>query len=447
MNRVLTYILTEDKSKEDFWLLSKLCHNSKNLYNYTNYIVRQAFAGKPENIKEYKDLIHDDRFISEYALSGRLAKQKQDDYVSLKAQCSQQVIGQVYQDWKSFFKSIKSYKADNSKFRGCPRLPKYKDKNGLNILTFTNQCCSFDKKSRCLKIGKKQSIACVILPETINSFQQVRIVPKNGYFQIEVIYEKKEGNQNVENTKENSIGIDIGVDNHATVTSDNPAIRPIIVNGRCVKSINQFYNKKLAEIKSEYSKHNRKSGRKLRTLSRKRKFKIDDYFHKMSRMLVNWCCKNNIGKVFIGHNPGWKQDANVGKVNNQNFVQIPFERFVQMIKYKCEEVGITVEIVNESYTSKCSALDNEEICKHDVYAGKRIKRGLFKTRTGCVVNADVNGSLNILRRGLGYDFKIGNIVFNPHKIRHEPGDTFERKPVGRGSVLDPLNGSIHKEKC
>ena len=446
MKRVLTYILTKDKSKEDFRLLSELCHNSKNLYNYTNYIVRQAFAGKPENIEEYRDLIYDKRFISEYSLSGRLAKQKQSDYVSLKAQCSQQVIGQVYQDWKSFFKSIKSYKADKSKFRGCPRLPKYKDKNGLNVLVFTNQCCSFDKKSRELKLSKGIRIASVVLPETINSFQQVRIVPKNGYFQIELVYDKKVGSQDVEqNTKENSIGVDIGVDNLATVTSDNPTIKPIIVNGRCVKSINQYYNKKLAEIKSEYSRHGRKSGRKSLALSRKRKFKIDDYFHKMSRTLVNWCCENDIGKVFVGHNPDWKQEVNIGKVNNQNFVQIPFERFIQMLKYKCEEVGITVEIVNEAYTSKCSALDNEEICKHDAYVGKRIKRGLFKTKTGCAVNADVNGSLNILRKGLGHDFEIGNLVFNPHKIKHESGDASIRKPVGRGSVLDPFNGNINKE--
>ena len=260
------------------------------------------------------------------------------------------------------------------------------------------------------------------------------------------MYDKKVGSQDVEqNTKENSIGVDIGVDNLATVTSDNPTIKPIIVNGRCVKSINQYYNKKLAEIKSEYSRHGRKSGRKSLALSRKRKFKIDDYFHKMSRTLVNWCCENDIGKVFVGHNPDWKQEVNIGKVNNQNFVQIPFERFIQMLKYKCEEVGITVEIVNEAYTSKCSALDNEEICKHDAYVGKRIKRGLFKTKTGCAVNADVNGSLNILRKGLGHDFEIGNLVFNPHKIKHESGDASIRKPVGRGSVLDPFNGNINKE--
>lgn len=446
MDRILTYILTKDKSKEDFRLLSELCHNSKNLYNHVNYIVRQAFVQKPENIEEYRDLIHDERFISEYSLSGRLAKQKQSDYVSLKAQCSQQVVRQVYQDWKSFFKSVKSYKPDKSKFKGCPRLPKYKDKNGMNVLTYTNQCCGFDKNSRELKLGKGIRVASVVLPETIDNFQQVRIVPKNGYFQIELVYDKKVGSQNVANTKENSIGIDIGVDNLATVTSDNPAIKPIIVNGRCVKSVNQYYNKKLAELKSEYLKHGRKSGEKSLKLSRKRKFKIDDYFHKMSRKIVNWCVENDVGKVFVGHNSGCKQNVNMGKTNNQNFVQIPFDRFIQMLKYKMDEVGIRLEMVNEAYTSKCSALDNEPIEKHDEYLGKRVKRGLFKTRTGKLVNADVNGSINILRLGLGHDFEIGFSNLNPTLI-NEVRDAFVRKPADRGSVPDPFDGSINGGKC
>lgn len=445
MDRVLTYILTKDKSKEDFRLLSELCHNSKNLYNHVNYIVRQAFVQKPENIEEYRDLIHDERFISEYSLSGRLAKQKQVDYVSLKAQCSQQVISQVYQDWKSFFKSIKSYKTDKSKFRGCPRLPKYKDKNGMNILIYTNQCCSFDKNTRELRLGKKIRIATAVLLEYIDNFKQVRIVPKNGYFQIEIVYNKKVGSQNVTNTKKNSVGIDLGVDNLATITSDKPGVKPIIVNGRCVKSINQYYNKKLGELKSEYSKHGRKSGEKSLKLSRKRKFKIDDYFHKMSRQIVNWCVDNDVGKVFIGHNSGWKQHANIGKVNNQNFVQIPFDRFIQMLKYKMAEAGIRLEIVNEAYTSKCSAIDNEPIEKHDEYLGRRVKRGLFKTKTGKLVNADVNGSLNILRLGLKYDFEVDFSNLNPRLI-NEVRDASTRKPADRGSVLDPLNENINKER-
>lgn len=445
MDGVLTYILTKDKSKEDFRLLSELCHNSKNLYNYVNYIVRQAFVQKPENIEKYRDLIHDKRFISEYSLSGRLAKQKQADYVSLKAQCSQQVVGEVYQDWKSFLKSIKEYKANKAKFRGCPRLPKYKDKNGLNILTYTNQCCSFDKNTRELKLGKNIRIATVVLPEYIDDFRQVRIVPKNGYFQIELVYDKKVGSQNVANTKENSVGIDIGVDNLATITSDKQGVKPIIVNGRCVKSINQYYNKKLAKLKSEYSKHGRKFGEKSLKLSRKRRFKIDDYFHKMSRKIVNWCSENDVGKVFVGHNSGWKQDVSIGKVNNQNFVQIPFDRFIQMLKYKMDEAGIHLETMNESYTSKCSALDNEPIEKHDEYIGKRVKRGLFKMRNGKLINADVNGSLNILRLGLKHDFEIDFSNLNPTLI-NEVRNTSTWKLVDRGSVPDPFDGSINEEK-
>ena len=442
MTRVLTYILTKDKSKNDYVLLSELCHNSKNLYNYVNYIVRQAFAQKSENIEDFKDLIENERFISEYALSGRLAKMKQTDYVSLKAQCSQQVIKQVYYDWKSFFKAVKEYKANKSKFKGCPKLPKYKDKNGQNVLTYTNQSCSFDKKTGCLKIAKNISIESVRLPDGISKFNQVSIIPKNEYFQIEVVYEKGVSDY-VEtakrtNMKQHSAGIDIGVDNLATVTSDNPALKPIIVNGRCVKSVNQFYNKKLASLKAKYSRHGRRMGKKSRKLALKRKLKVDDYFHKVSRMLVSWCIENNVGNVFVGHNPGWKQEVKMGKINNQNFIQIPFERFVSMLRYKLEEVGIALQIVNEAYTSKCSALDNEEISKHDVYLGKRVKRGLFKTSAGKLVNADVNGSLNILRRGLGHDFEIGKVVFNPIKLKHESRNASARKPASRGSVLDSV---------
>ena len=449
MTRVLTYVLTKDKSKKDYALLSELCHNSKNLYNYVNYVVRQAFAQKPENIPEYRDLVESERFISEYALSGRLAKMKQTDYVSLKAQCSQQVIKQVYLNWKSFFKAIKEYKVNKSKFKGCPKLPKYKDKNGQNALTYTNQSCSFDKETKCLKIAKGVLVESVRLPDGISKFNQVRIVPKNGYFQIEVVYEKGVSEYVNEakkrNTRQYNVGIDIGVDNLATVTSDNPGTKPIIVNGRCVKSVNQFYNKKLAELKSTYSKHGIKSGRKSRKIALKRKNKVDDYFHKASRMLATWCVENNVGNVFVGHNPGWKQKSDIGKVNNQNFVQIPFERFVSMLRYKLEEVGIELGIVNEAYTSKCSALDNEKICKHDVYTGKRVKRGLFKTSAGKLVNADVNGSLNILRKGLGHDFEIGKGVFNPIKLKHETCDASVRKPTGRGSVLDPV-GSFEPTK-
>ena len=443
MQRTLTYILTKNKSKHDFDLMKELCHKSKNLYNYVNYIVRQAFTKHPENIQEFADLIQNERFISEYSISNRLCKLNQIDYRSLKAQSAQQVVKQVFKNHKAFFKVIQSYKKNKSKFRGCPKLPSYKGKNGMNVIQFTNQSASFDKHGY-LKLDKKTTIKSVKIPcENIKNFQQVRIVPKNGYFQIEVVVNKNEKGEYIEKAKESNkkttnLGIDIGVDNLATITSDNPILQPIIVNGRCLKSINQFFNKQSAKIKGAYSKQNLKTGKSIQNLNRKRTMKIKDYFHKASRRIVDYCILNNVKCVYIGHNDGWKQESNMKKQNNQAFVFIPFNQFISQLQYKLDEVGIEMKLVNEAYTSKCSALDNESIEFHEKYSGRRVKRGLYKNKSGRMINADVNGSLNILRFGLKSDFEIGN-KFNPMKIKEINDISFDWKSVDRGCVFQPYN--------
>ena len=191
--------------------------------------------------------------------------------------------------------------------------------------------------------------------------------------------------------------IDLGINNLATVSSN--VIKPFIINGKPIKSINQFYNKKLAYYKSKLK--NRKTSKKINRLTNKRENKIKDYLHKSSRYIVNHLVSNNINTLVIGYNKGWKQDINIGKVNNQKFVNVPFLTFITMLEYKCKIEGINVIINEESYTSKCSFLDDEEICKHDNYLGRRIKRGLFKTSNGIFMNADLNGSLNILKKVVG----------------------------------------------
>ena len=450
MQRTITYILTKNKSKKDFDLLVKLCHNSKNLYNFVNYIIRQAFTNKSENISQFNDLVSNKRFISEFDLSKRLAQLNQTDYRSLKSQVSQQVIKQVYKNYKSFFRSIQEYKKNKLKFKGCPKLPKYKDKHGLNVVQFTNQCVSFDKNDHCLKLDKQTKIKSIVYPfEDIRNFKQIRIIPKNNYFQIEVVIEKMEGKYTQQakeiNKKTINIGIDIGVNNLATITSDNMELQPLIINGRSLKSINQFYNKQIAKIQHIYSKQNIKTGQKLKKLNMKRTMKINDYLHKASRRIVDYCILNNVKSVYIGHNKSWKQNANMNKQNNQNFVQIPFNSFIQKLKYKLEEVGIEIKQINEAYSSRCSSLDNEIIEKHNKYAGSRIKRGLFKSNIGKLINADVNGSLNILRLGLNINFEIKNKL-NPIKIKkiNELNDIcyFSQKndkSIDRGCVFQPNN--------
>ena len=148
----------------------------------------------------------------------------------------------------------------------------------------------------------------------------------------------------------------------------------------------------------------------------KRTCKIKDYLHKTSRRVVELMEQNNIGTCFIGHNKDWKQEINIGSRNNQNFVSIPYSLLINMLKYKIEEKGGQLIELNESYTSKCSFLDNEEICKHDSYKGKRVKRGLFLSKNKKALNADINGSLNILKRGMGYSFKFEDTFFRPEKI-------------------------------
>ena len=194
------------------------------------------------------------------------------------------------------------------------------------------------------------------------------------------------------------MSIDLGVDNLTTCFSNTD--RTFIIDGKKIKHINQFYNKKIGEVKSELKqKNNKEYSHKTRQLTLKRNNKIDDYFHKASRYIINQAVSNDVRTIIVGHNKNWKQEVNIGKINNQKFVQIPFDKLIHEIKYKGILEGINVVEIEESYTSKCSSLDNESIEKHDNYIGNRIHRGLFKGNKS-LLNADVNGSINIMRKYL-----------------------------------------------
>ena len=365
--------------------LDKMSFLSKNLYNQALYRIRQCYF---ENKK----------YLSYNELAKQLTSEKQIDYVSLPSKVSQWVLKQVDQNFKSFFGSIKSKKVNHK-----VSIPKYLNKSGRNLLTFTNQAIS----SKELKKGYLKLTRCNNKIKVLHTdVRQVRVVPKGNYFIIDVIYNQDE--KPFADTGK-YVGIDIGLNNLAAVGGNS--IKPFLINGRPVKSINQFYNKELAKLKSRRDKCKNKNvnSNKISRLSQKRSNKIKDYMHKASRKLVNHLVSNNVSKVVIGHNKNWKQDINLGKVTNQKFVQIPFNMFIQMITYKARLEGIEVIIREESYTSKCSFLDNEEICKHEIYKGRRIKRGLFRSYDGRLINADLNGALNILRK------EIPN-VFNEYGI-------------------------------
>jgi putative transposase len=191
---------------------------------------------------------------------------------------------------------------------------------------------------------------------------------------------------------------------------------PIIINGKPLKSINQFYNKRKAQFQSKLK--NNKTSKKINKLSNKRNNKINDYLHKSSRFLVNQLVSKNISKLIIGYNKQWKQDINIGKRNNQNFVNIPFYKFIFMLKYKCELEGVEVILNEESYTSKCSFLDLEDVRKHEKYKGRRTKRGLFISSKNKLINADLNGSYNIMRKVVPNVFTNGieDVVVHPRLV-------------------------------
>jgi putative transposase len=247
------------------------------------------------------------------------------------------------------------------------------------------------------------------LQRIVPLFRQIRIVPKfNGtFFNVELIYEKDELNKALDVNRVASL--DFGVDNLITLVDnkmEEENREPIIINGKPIKSINQFYNKRRAEIQAELSINGQRTSKELMKITDWRNEKISDYMHKTSRFVINYCVSHNLGHIVIGKNDGWKQSIQLGKRNNQTFVAIPFDKLSQQIQYKAQLVGIKVTTVEENYTSKCSALDLEEIGKHEdhAYAGKRVFRGLFRTAFGILINADVNGALNILRKVIGDNF-------------------------------------------
>lgn len=370
--------------------IDNMAFRSKNLYNATLYAVRQHF-------------FKTEKYLNFYTLQPQFQKDNQPDYYALPTKVSQQTMKMVDQNFKSFFEALKSYKKNPAKFTGRPKIPKYLNKeNGRFVLTFTNQAVSrkWLKEHKLIKLsGLDITIPTDIAYENLN---QVRIVQRLDSYVIEIIYTVNEIPEKSDNTR--YAAVDLGVNNLATVVSNVDST--YIINGKPLKSINHYYNKKKALYQSQQT-YKGSNFRKIRKLTHKRNNKVKDYLHKASKLLVNQLVSSQINTLIIGKTKGWKQDINIGKVNNQNFVQIPFNTFIQMIQYKCQFEGIRVILREESYTSKASFLDNDKIPSYKkddmrvhVFSGKRIKRGLYKTGTGKLINADVNGAFNILRKAV-----------------------------------------------
>ena len=360
----------------------RLCFQSKNIYNQGLYNVRQHYF----NTKTYLN------YYGNYDLT-----KTQECYDYLPKKVFTQTLRHVDMVFKSFFALLKNKSVKN-------KIPKYLDNvNGRYVAIFTKQAISLKEFKKTGKLRLSQT--GIYIPTKLTDFsslKEVRIVPRMHHYVIEVVYQVKE-KTHCDNGKYASI--DLGLNNLATVVF-NEGSKPLIVNGRPLKSINQYYNKKKAQYQSRL-KGNKRTSKRIYKLTDKRNNKVTDYLHKVSRLLVNQLVSKNIGTLVIGKNSNMKQDINIGKVNNQNFVQLPIMRFADLMKYKCELEGIKVLFNEESYTSKCSFLDGEPICKHDKYMGKRVKRGLFVSRNGIKINADVNGAYNIMIKAIPNAFANG----------------------------------------
>ncbi|TAE59684.1 MAG: transposase [Nostocales cyanobacterium] len=394
------------KTHQFYQQIDELCWRSKNLYNYANYLVRQSF-------------IFEGRYLDNTKIF-HLVKQH-ESYKALPSKVSNQVLIVLHRNWKSFLNATAVYNQDPSLFLGRPKLPKYKDKNkGRNILIYELGAISTPGlRKGIIKLSQTN----IQFPTSANNIKQVRIVPRCGQYVIEVVYEREAKPQQL--NPNSMAGIDIGLDNLAALTANLAGFKPVLINGKPLKSINRHYNKVKAKLQSQL-KGNAHTSHRINALTCKRNNQIDNYLHNASRWIINYLVKAGIGTLVIGKNEQWKQEINLGKTTNQNFVSIPHARFIEQLKYKAELVGITVLINEESYTSAASFLDLDPIPvykKGETYnfSGKRIQRAWYKSQDGKLIHADVNASLNIARKVVPAAFSLGIEGIAVYPFRVTPG--------------------------
>ena len=389
---------------------------AKHLYNQARHIIREQY-------KENKT------FINSTNLNKKLREQEKEEYQNYrkicKAQVAQSIVRNLEANYHSYFKSLEDYNKNKSKYKSEPKPPKYMDK--LNALYFNYQ--SIKIKGQFIVIDKEHKIHIPdgVYKEELKGFKTINFYPRGRKIKVVISYETPELNEDL--NQDDFLSIDLGMNNLCACVSKHDCF---IINGRAIKSINQYYNKVVSYLKSRRPLKGKYQDKvynrgKIAAVTLTRELKILDLYHKASRTIVNFCVDHKIGKLVVGRNKGWKDSINLGKKTNQNFVSIPFYKFLKMLEYKCKMVGIQLVTQEESYTSKCDSLAFEEIGKHEFYKGIRTKRGLFISSTGKAVNADLNGSLNILRKFLqntqvADEFHVireiidRGLILRPHRI-------------------------------
>ena len=367
---------------ERFVLIKDLCRLSKNLYNASLYDVRQYYF----ETKSYRT------WQSQWPI---FTKTKNPDYYALQSHLAGEVLKQVGRQFIGFY---------NNKSTKKKRIPKYKDKNGYNVVTFPKITISkqieFDENKQLYTYTLcKRNYN--LIQSTKSNLKMVKFVydEENDLIKCFKTYEIEQPKLKKDNSR--YFSIDPGLNNIVSIYN-NIGIRPLLYNGRPIKSINQYYNKINAKLRSELP-DNIKSSKRLKQLSFKRNNKIDYEMHKISTHIINEAVKNNISKIFIGHNIGWKNEINLGGRNNQNFVNVPHTKLFNQLLYKGLLNGIEVIFTEESYTSKASFFDKDELpiygeSDNHKFSGRRIKRGLYKDSKGNIWNADLNGAANIMRK-------------------------------------------------
>ena len=401
-------------SKEEYLSLRELSHTAKNLYNQAVYNVRQYY-------------FQENKYLN-YQKNNSLLKSS-ENYKTLNSNMSQQILKEVDGSFKSFFSLLK--KKNKGMYNAKVKLPSYLPKNSFTtlvigfvrlnedtfVIPYSN---SFKKKHKKISI----KIPPILLDKKI---KEIRIIPKFNarFFEIQYTYEVEEEQRNLD--KNHALAIDFGINNLATCATNKG--RSFIIDGKKLKSINQWFNKENARLQSikDKQKYGKKPTLRQKYLYSSRNNKVNDYMSKTARKIINYCLENNIGTLICGYNETFQRNSNIGKANNQTFVNIPFGKLREKLEYLCKLYSLKFVEQEESYTSKSSFFDMDILPKFEAdkpqtysFLGKRIKRGLYQTSKGYIFNADVNGALNILRKSNVVDLEVlysRGVVDTPARIR------------------------------
>ncbi|WP_339006188.1 transposase [Fusobacterium animalis] len=386
-------------SKKEFRNLKYLSHIAKNLTNEAIYNIRQYYFNKK-------------KYLS-YNENYKILKNS-ENYKKLNSNMAQQILKEVDGSFKSFFGLLKL--AKNGQYNGKIKLPNYLAKDGFTTLVIGFVRLKDDilivPYSNSFRKAHKEIAIKLPLVLKDKKIKEIRIIPKqhSRYFEIQYTYEVEEVQREL--NENNVLGIDLGIDNLCTCVTNTGA--SFIIDGRKLKSINQYYNKINVKLQSIKDKQKIEcTTLRQKRIARKRNNRINDYLLKAARIIINYCLNNDIGKLVLGYNEDFQRNSNIGSINNQNFVNIPYSKLRDKLEYLSKLYGIEFKLQEESYTSKASFFDGDEIPIYDkenlqeyIFSGKRIKRGLYQTSVGKLINADCNGALNILRKSKVVDLSI-----------------------------------------